>query len=582
MLALVGLNAWARQFVEGLETTGMTNQVSWGAYIANFTFLVGVAAAAVMLVIPAYIYKKEFMHEVVLFGELMAIAVIVMCLLFVTVDLGHPDRFHHMIPPFGIFNLPGSILSWDVIVLNGYLLLNLHIAGYLLYCRYRQQKPTKLFYIPFVFLSIAWAVSIHTVTAFLYVGLAGRSYWHHPLVPSRFLASAFVAGPGLMILTFQIIRRVTRYYIGDQPIFTLRMIMTVAMIINMFLLGCELFTEFYSPTMHAAAAQYLYFGLHGHHGLVPWIWTAVTLDLIGLILLITPLSRQIAGLNVACVACFIGIWIEKGMGLIIPGFVPSPLGQVVEYLPTLNETLVCLGIWAFGALLFSWMLRVAIPIMNGSLRARPELNSSSPMNIKHIMKTCIPTPRPVRRSRCWPHRCRPAPDSPSRKCRPQSKACAECHKKESAAIYAQWGASKHYRGNIGCYECHMALTNEPDAFEHYGQTISTIVTPKDCGRCHEHEVAEFNASHHAKAARILGSLDNVLAEVVEGNRGFKTPAFANGVSAAAVNGCWQCHGAEVKIMRQRQARSRRLAEHRHRPHQPRRQRRLVRRLPFAP
>ena len=248
VLALVGLNAWARQFVEGLQTTGMTNQVSWGAYIANFTFLVGVAAAAVMLVIPAYIYKKEFMHEVVLFGELMAIAVIVMCLLFVTVDLGHPDRFHHMIPPFGIFNWPGSILSWDVIVLNGYLLLNLHIAGYLLYCRYRQRKPAKLFYIPFVFISIAWAVSIHTVTAFLYVGLAGRSYWHHPLVPSRFLASAFVAGPGLMILTFQIIRRVTRYYIGDQPIFTLRMIMTVAMIINMFLLGCELFTEFYSPT----------------------------------------------------------------------------------------------------------------------------------------------------------------------------------------------------------------------------------------------------------------------------------------------------------------------------------------------
>jgi molybdopterin-containing oxidoreductase family membrane subunit len=374
VVTLVGLNAWAKQFVLGLQTTGMTNQVSWGAYIANFTFLVGVAAAAVMLVIPAYIYKKEHMHEVVLFGELMAIAVIVMCLLFVTVDLGHPERFHHMIPPFGILNFPGSILSWDVIVLNGYLLLNLHIAGYLLYCRYHQRKPTKKFYIPFVFLSIAWAVSIHTVTAFLYVGLAGRSYWHHPLVPSRFLASAFVAGPALMILTFQVIRRVTRYYIGDQPIFTLRMIMTVAMIINMFLLGSELFTEFYYPTQHAAAAQYLYFGLHGHAGLVPWIWTAVALDVLGLLLLITPLSRAITGLNVACIACFVGIWIEKGMGLIIPGFVPSPLGQIVEYLPSHNETLICLGIWAFGTLMYSWMLHVAVPIMNGSLRARPELS----------------------------------------------------------------------------------------------------------------------------------------------------------------------------------------------------------------
>jgi molybdopterin-containing oxidoreductase family membrane subunit len=147
------------------------------------------------------------------------------------------------------------------------------------------------------------------------------------------------------------------------------MIMTVAMIINVFLLGCELFTEFYSPTQHAAAAHYLYFGLHGHSGLVPWIWTAMVLDMVGLALLISPLSRKIPGLNAACVACFAGIWIEKGMGLIIPGFVPTPLGQVVEYMPSLNETLVCLGIWAFGALLYSWMLHVAIPIMNGSLRA---------------------------------------------------------------------------------------------------------------------------------------------------------------------------------------------------------------------
>jgi molybdopterin-containing oxidoreductase family membrane subunit len=376
VLCLLGLHAWARQFVDGLQTTGMTNQVSWGAYIANFTFLVGVAAAAVMLVIPAYVYKKQYMHDVVLFGELMAIAVILMCLLFVTVDLGHPDRFHHMIPPFGVFNFPSSILSWDVIVLNGYLLLNLHIAGYLLYCKYRGRRPTKAFYIPFVFISLIWAVSIHTVTAFLYVGLAGRGYWHHPLVPARFLASAFVAGPALMILTFQTIRRRAEYWIGDKPLFTLRLIMTVAMIINMFLLGSELFTEFYSPTQHAAAAYYLYFGLHGHTGLVPWIWTAIALDAIGLLLLVTPLSRRIVGLNIACVTCFAGIWIEKGMGLIIPGFVPTPLGQIVEYLPTLNESLVCLGIWAFGILVYSWMLHVAIPIMNGSLRANPDLESA--------------------------------------------------------------------------------------------------------------------------------------------------------------------------------------------------------------
>ena len=368
ILSLIGLHAYARQFVEGLQTTGMTNQVSWGAYIANFTFLVGVAAAAVMLVIPAYIYRNKHLQEVVIFGELMAVAVIIMCLLFVTVDLGRPDRFLHMIPPFGILNFPESILAWDVIVLNGYLLLNLHICAYLLYCQYRSRKPTWMFYIPFVFISIFWAISIHTVTAFLYVGLAGRPYWHNPIVAPRFLASAFTAGPALLILTFQIVRSWTQYWIGDESIFTLRRIMTVAMIINVFLLGCEVFTEFYAETVHVASAKYLYFGLHGHNGLVPWIWTAIALDFVGLALLITPLSHRIGWLNLACGLCFVGIWIEKGMGLIIPGFVPTPLGDVVEYLPTFNETLICMGIWAFGILIYSWMLHVAIPILKGQLK----------------------------------------------------------------------------------------------------------------------------------------------------------------------------------------------------------------------
>lgn len=383
VVSLIGLHAYARQFVDGLATTGLVDQVTWGAYIANFTFLVGVAAAAVMLVIPAYIYRNEKMHEVVLFGELMAIAAIVMCLLFVTVDLGRPERFLHMIPPFGRLNWPGSMLSWDVIVLNGYLLLNVHICGYLLYMRYLGRQPTRRFYVPFVFIAIVWAVSIHTVTAFLYAGLPGRPFWNHAIVAPRFLASAFTAGPALLVVTFQFIRKFTGYHIGDEPIFTLRRIITVAMIINVFLLFCELFTEFYGGTYHVAAANYLYFGLHGHRALVPWIWTAVALNLIGLAVFISPLSRQLGWLNLACVVSFIGIWIEKGMGLIVPGFVPTPLGQIVEYAPTWNETLVCFGIWAFGALIYSWMLRVAIPIMRGSLRANSgEPDPASPTTLQ--------------------------------------------------------------------------------------------------------------------------------------------------------------------------------------------------------
>lgn len=381
VLSLIGLNAYLKQFVDGLQTTGMTDQVSWGAYIANFTFLVGVAAAAVMLVIPAYVYKNEQMHKVVLFGEMMAIAVIVMCLLFVTVDLGRPDRFIHLIPPIGIMNWPISMLSWDVIVLNGYLLLNLHIVGYLLYMRYRGIEPTRKFYIPFVFIAIFWAISIHTVTAFLYVGLAGRPFWNHPIVAPRFLASAFAAGPALLILTFQVIRTTLGYWIGNEPIQLLRRIITVALLINLFLLGCELFAEFYAGTYHAVSAVYLWKGLHGHDALVPWIWTALCLNLFAAVVLVSPVHRNLLALNIACVALIVGIWIEKGMGLIVPGFIPTPLGQIVEYAPSLNETLVCVGIWSFGALMYSWMLHVALPIMRGELRADPnQLDSSLESN----------------------------------------------------------------------------------------------------------------------------------------------------------------------------------------------------------
>src|SRR3954454_10319384 len=287
-VCLVGLNAYAKQLVHGLVVTGMSDQVSWGVYIANFTFLVGVAAAAVMLVIPVYIYHNEELHDLVIFGELLAVAAILMCLAFVTVDLGRPDRFWHLIPGIGKFNFPGSMLSWDVVVLNGYLLLNVHICGYLLYCRYNNRKPAKWFYIPFVFVAIGWAISIHTVTAFLYVGLGGRHFWNSAIVGPRFLASAFTAGPALIILALQIIRHVTHYRITDKALFTLRGIVQVSMLINVFLLLNEVFKEFYSKTKNISSSTYLFFGLEGHHALVPWIWTAVIFNLIAMFLLILP------------------------------------------------------------------------------------------------------------------------------------------------------------------------------------------------------------------------------------------------------------------------------------------------------
>jgi Ni/Fe-hydrogenase subunit HybB-like protein len=364
VVTLCGVYAYCLQLVNGLVITGMTDQVSWGLYIANFTYLVGLAAAAAMLVIPVYIYRNLHLHDVVIFGELLAVAVIIMCLLFVTVDLGRPDRFLHL---FQRFNFPISMLTWDVIALNGYLLLNLHICGYLLYSAYCRRPPSKAFYVPFVFIAIVWAVSIHTVTAFLYVGLGGRPFWNSAIIAPRFLASAFAAGPAFIILTLQVVRHYTSHRVSDDALFTLRRIVQVAMIINIFLLGCEVFTEFYTDSAHTASSRYLYLGLHGRAALVPWIWTAIGFNALATVLLLLPASRALRTLNLTCVLAIVGIWIEKGMGLIVPAFIPTPLGEVVEYTPTLNEIMVCVGIWAFGLLLYTVFVRIAVPVLSGQL-----------------------------------------------------------------------------------------------------------------------------------------------------------------------------------------------------------------------
>jgi molybdopterin-containing oxidoreductase family membrane subunit len=220
-----------------------------------------------------------------------------------------------------------------------------------------------------VFIAIVWAVSIHTVTAFLLVGLGGRPFWNQAIIAPRFIASAFAAGPAIIILTLQAIGRFSSYEVPRKALMTLRQIVLVALTINMFLLISELFTEFYTDSAHVASARYLFFGLHGHHALVPWIWTAIAFNSIALVLLYLPASRGLKILDLACVLLIIGIWIEKGMGLIVPAFIPSPLGEIVEYAPTINEVLVCLGIWAFGALIYTIFVRVTIPVLSGRLRS---------------------------------------------------------------------------------------------------------------------------------------------------------------------------------------------------------------------
>jgi len=370
-VALVGLNAWAHQVIDGLVITHMTDHVSWGLYIANFTFAVGVAAGGVMMVIPAYLYRDEAMHEVVILGELLAIAAIFVAMAFVLVDLGRPDRFLHLVPGIGQLNWPLSLLSWDVIVLNVYLALNLHVAGYLLYVRFLGRTPDPRWYVPFVFVSIVWAVSIHTVTAFLYSGLGGRPLWNSALLAPRFLASAFVSGPAFLIIALTLVGRLTPFAVGEGPIRTLLRILRITALVNLFMLGSELFTELYTGGAHTASAEYLFFGLHGRGALVPWIWTSVALNVGSLALLFLPRAVERRPLLLlGCTMIFAGVWIEKGLGLIVPGFIPSALHEVVEYLPSLTEWRVTAGIWAFGLLVYTGAIKIAVPILAGGRPAK--------------------------------------------------------------------------------------------------------------------------------------------------------------------------------------------------------------------
>ena len=371
LVALIasGALAYARQVSAGLVVTAMRDQVSWGFYIGNFTFLVGVAAAAVVLVIPAYVYDWKPIREIVIYGELLAVSAIIMCLLFVIVDIGRPDRFWHLIPPWGYLNFPRSILAWDVLVLNLYFVVNLVVVTHVLNCAFNGRPYEKRLVVPLVLLSIPMAVGIHTVTAFLFNGLASRPYWNASILAPQFLASAFCSGPAILLIVLQVLRRFTKFEIQDDAIWKIAELMAYAMFLNLFLHGAEAFKEFYSDTEHLLYTRYWFLGLGTHRTLVPFAWTAVGLNTLAFVLFIVPAGRKNwITLNIGCLAIYAGCYIDKGMGLIIPGLTPDALGEIYEYYPTLTELRVAAGVFALGFLAFTLMLKVAVPISLGQFQ----------------------------------------------------------------------------------------------------------------------------------------------------------------------------------------------------------------------
>lgn len=361
LLVLLGLGflAYLRQLSYGLGITGMSRDISWGVYIGQFTFLVGVAASAVMLVLPYYLHNYKVFGKITILGEFLAVAAVTMCLTFIVVDLGQPSRaFNVLLHP-----TPNSVLFWDMVVLNGYLFLNI-IIGWTVLGAERKGAPPPNWVKPLIYLSIPWAVSIHTVTAFLYAGLPGRGFWLTAIMAPRFLGSAFASGPSLLILFCLFLRRFTKFDAGWEAIQSLSKIVTYAMVISIFFVGCELFTVFYSQIPeHMNHFVYQFVGLHGHSALVPWMWICATLAIIAVVLLINPKTRNNeTTLAIACLAVFSSLWIEKGVSLVLTGYVPSPLETVTDYSPTLPEMTITLGIWALGFLILSILYKVAISV----------------------------------------------------------------------------------------------------------------------------------------------------------------------------------------------------------------------------
>lgn len=361
VLVAIGVDAYVGQFRHGLIQSSMRDQVSWGFYIGNFTFLVGVAAAAVVLVIPAYVYDWKPIKEIALIGELLAVTAIIMCMMFVTVDVGNPLRVWHMLPFLGKPNFPRSLLAWDVVVLSLYLMLNLVIATHILFRSYRNEHYNKRFAVPLIMASIPAAVGIHTVTAFLFAGLPARSYWNAAILAPRFLTSAFCSGPAIILVLLQILRRTTRLKVTNAALLKIAELMAYAMFINLFLFGAEIFRDYYSSTRELIHYEYLFGGgAYGSSPIAPYGWLALGCSVVAFLLFLIPRTRRnLITLNIGAVLIYAGVYIEKGVALVIPGFTPSTLGEIYPYAPSSTELRVSMGIFGIGAILFTLMVKVA-------------------------------------------------------------------------------------------------------------------------------------------------------------------------------------------------------------------------------
>jgi len=361
LLAFFGMGVffYLRQLEYGLGLTGMSRDVSWGLYIAQFTFLVGIAASAVVLVLPYYLHDYKAFGKITILGEFLAIAAVAMCGTFIFVNLGQPSRVLYVM----LYASPTSVLFWDMFVLNIYLILNV-ITGWTVLTSVRKGMPPPAWVKPLIYLSIPWAISIHTLTAFIYAGMPGRSFWLTAIMAPRFLSAAFASGPALLILFCLVMKRFAGFDAGREAIQAMAKIATYALVTSIFFVLVELWTVFYSQVPEDMEHfRFLFAGLDGYDTIANWMSLSVVCAVAGLVLLLNPRTRKNeTTLAVACVAVFVSLWIEKGLGLLVTGFVPSPLGKVVRYTPTGSEVAIAIGIWAMGLLIITVLYKIFISV----------------------------------------------------------------------------------------------------------------------------------------------------------------------------------------------------------------------------
>lgn len=357
-VAASGLVAYLRQLQDGLGVTGLSRDVTWGLYIAQFTFLTGIAASAAVIVLPYYVRKDASFGRIAILSQFLAVAAVTAGLLFVFVDMGQPARVLNVL----LYPAPGSIMFWDMIALLGYLVLNIVITVATLRAE-SSRREAGAWIKALVLVSIPWALAMRTVSALLYSGLAGRSFWLTATMAPRALASAFAAGPALLILVCLLLARLAGFDAGREALRRLAMFAGAATLANLFFLFMEFFTVFYSripePMEHF---EYILLGRDGNYQAAPWMWLSLGLAGMASVLLLMRRLRDNQGLLAAgCVMVLAALWIEKSI-LLTGGFVPSPLGAVATYFPTAVELLVTLGIWAVGMLMITVFYKIALSV----------------------------------------------------------------------------------------------------------------------------------------------------------------------------------------------------------------------------